>query len=400
MSAYLIYEYRKKLSDTQLSDAIAQMRQEVERSFEDMKDSAKRKHLLKFIHNTMPKLISKWNANDIRASQVPFRRVESISKVNDTSAKPATKRKRNEPEDEKVDSDDEPLVKKFKVKSTKRSGSALNVEEKAVDIGQPPRTRAQTKRPQHLSAKTVVKRTPSKQLTTSTQNQTSNVKKPQAPSTTASKSEGLQAATPSVEPSMRKADSRCLSRSQQVMSKLGSQSLYEPVALGRRAEAARTAAALNHPAPARQTQTVPLLSPPTSIAPKKSGDSPVVEQSTLSCIAPSASPGGVSRMTGSTNSSFGRAPPVGPDRLAPIREAKAAASSRSTTMAGFPQVSRPGSVNGHRESSTTVDADMGWQRAFADLLPAHSRITEESTTMVSSRVLAPIADVRNSPSSR
>jgi hypothetical protein len=407
MSAYIIYVYRKNLSDTQLSHAIAHMRREAQRSFDDVKvDSVKRKHLLTFIHKTMPKLIPKWKSDghrDVPAIQVPCQRVESKfgdrfkNKVEETSAKPATKRKRNDG----ADSDDEPLmVKKPKLKP-KRSNSASDFENKK---GRP---RAPTSRPSLNTsrasapvskAQTSVKRT--KQQSTS-----SDVKKlVQVPSMTASKSEGLQVATPRVEPSL-KSSTKMGGPSQRVMSKLGPQ-LFEPIALGRRAEAAR--AALNQPAPVipvRETQMAPS---PDPISQNSNGNSPVVRQSTLSYIAPSSSSGSVSgsvlppdastnsRITGSTNNSFTRMTRVGPDRLAPIREAKAAASSGSPTMAGFPQVSHSGSVNRPTDApiSTTVNADMEWKMAFADLLPAQRRITEESTAMVSSRVLAPSTDVR------
>lgn len=368
------------------------MRQEARRSCEDMKaESIKRKHLLKFIETAIPKLIPKLNSDDYRdhpAIQVPCQRVENKfadrsknATVEDASAKSVTKRKRNELEDEKdaSDSDDEPLLTKKRKAKPKQSNSDSDIEERAINTGRLPKPRAPTSRPSlNISrasapvskAKTVVRRTPAKQSSTSSQ--TRDVKKPVQVSMTASKSRGPQVATPSVEPPSS-------ARSQRVMSKLGAQ-LLEPVALGRRAEAARVAATFNQSP--TTTPVIPARQTPTPISQKK------LNFNRKPPVTPSTSSGSVSRpslpsdastsswMMGSTNSSFTRTRP-GPDRLAPIRDAKAAAifSGSARTMVDFPQVSRPGSANGPpvsealETSSSTVDE---WQRGFADPFPVHS----------------------------
>lgn len=322
MSAYLIFLYRKKLSDTQLSHAIAKMRREAEHSFKDMKfDTTKCKYLMTYIHKTMVGLIPGLNSDgfgDLPAIQGPCQRIES--KIGGRSRV-----------------DDKPEVKR-------RQSSS-------IDIGPPP------KKPRTLpsqpslntilvstpvsKAKTTIKRTPVKQQTTSSQ--TTDVKKSaQARSIRANKSESLQIATPSVipPPSMRTLPS---GPSQQVITKLGAH-FYEPIPLGRRA----------------------------GVASNKS--SPVIETQ----VAPSTP-----QVTGGTSNNSARMQefgPIRPDRLVPVRSEKAAVSSRLTSEMSPTDARRSPTtpVEPRKTSSTTVD---DWQMAFSSLLPTHSRTTRvESDT--------------------
>lgn len=143
------------------------MRQDANRSFADMKyDSAKCTRFLTFIHKSILKLIPALKPDDegdVLAMQGSCQRVErkfgvrfKNPKIEDTSTKPATKRKPKAPEDEKYDSDDELLQAKIK---RKESGSVgpdetvvgvgplLNPEHRQLDSFSMPVD------PQHLSAK-------------------------------------------------------------------------------------------------------------------------------------------------------------------------------------------------------------------------------------------------------
>lgn len=354
MSAYLVFLYRKHLSDTQLSHAIAHMRQDANRSFKDMKyDSAKCKHFLTFIHKSILKLIPALKPDDegdVPAMQGSCQRVErnfgvrfKNPKVENTNTKPATKRKRKAPEDGKYDSDDELLqAKKRKVKR-KGSGSA-GPDEMAVGVGPPPKPRASTARPS---------------------SQLGDVEK-STRSIPVDNNEGLQVAIPSVKPlpSMRIASGP----SQQVISKLGAH-LYEPVPLAKRAEAVRKALKQPGTGPvitATQTPPAPSISvsqrrPPLPGRDRSlnSGINPPIVQQSIS-FSPSISSGinkslpesvlhpDAPGMIGNTSGRSARMRSL--DRLAPVRSAKAAASSRMGSIMGsastsdLAQVPRPGSV--------------------------------------------------------
>lgn len=418
MSAYLVFCYGKKLSDTQLSHAIAQMRRNAQHSFKDLKfDNAKCKHVLNFIHRTMVGLIPDLNT-------------DGRGDIEGTCTKPATKRKRSEP--------DEPLQTKKHKPKRKQSSPVSNFEDKMTDIGPPPKPRAPKVRPSINTsrssapvskAQTTIKRTPAKQQSTSSQSQMNDIGKSAQLGRLmpANKSEGLQVATSSVKPPP---STRIVSASQQVISKLG-RHLLEPVALGRRAEATRTTAlnqsCTTRPAiPPIQTQAAPPLpnsqrgpSPPgRQRSLNVSGHSPGHQQSTVPYIVPSISSGSAtlpsdapqtittSQKTWSTSNNSARIRAgASRDRLAPLHSAKVAASSRSASVrdfnTGFSRAPRPGSLGvadtypsptiptsleARTTDSTHVDdEDKRWQTAFADLLPLHS-----GNVMVSSRVIAPV----------
>ncbi|CAA7266734.1 unnamed protein product [Cyclocybe aegerita] len=80
MSAYLIQLHRKKLSDTQLSDAITHMRTDAKQNLADFKFNTKNfKHIMSFLQKRIPKLIPnlKVDPNDPKpANDVKYQRIE------------------------------------------------------------------------------------------------------------------------------------------------------------------------------------------------------------------------------------------------------------------------------------------------------------------------------------
>ncbi|KAF8803976.1 hypothetical protein BYT27DRAFT_6704108 [Phlegmacium glaucopus] len=357
MSAYLVFLYREVLSDTQLSHAIAQMRQDARSSFKNMKfDTAKCKYLLTFIHENMLDLIPKLKSDgcgDIPAIQTPCQGAErkfgdrfKDAKVEGTT-KPAIKRKRKDLEDEKnnvADSDNESLqAKKDKLKR-KRSRSDVGSGQQAIYLGPPPKPRA-TSRPSLNAgrssapvseAKTKIsKRTLVKQQSTSSH--VNDIKKStKAQSMPMNQNKGLQVATPSVKPP---SSTRTVSGpSQKVISKLGVH-LVELVPLGRRAAPVRTAVlpptALAIPATQTQAAPPPSISQggqPLLSRQGRVNNSPVVQQSILAPSSSSRMPGSV--LPPDASPTLRMTNKAGPDRLAPVRSAKAASSSRSASMAG------------------------------------------------------------------
>ncbi|KAF8966104.1 hypothetical protein BDZ97DRAFT_718075 [Flammula alnicola] len=351
MSSYLVFLQRKKLSDTQLSDAMAHMRRDFKSACPDLKCNQKNfKHILSFVQKEVPKLAPRLRRGppEERSSfEVPIQRVEVAPRKKEAdqssescfSVKVVGKRKRAKAEEEESQCSDDayiaPVKKKAKAKLKPESKTPTldQAGTSAVATETKPKSRVA---PSARSAKTVVKKSPAKNKagppSTAKASISTSASAPASASASIGKTKTIQ---PQVgKPSVRPPPS-ARTASASTIGKVASLSNVPRVVS---APSAPSPLPVPGSMPSRPLARPPLPGRSHTPLPASASASPIVPDATLlnvpqevrntsqvasrtdSSYAPTARP---STTTGGSDG--------GPDRLGPLRNAKAALAAANQT---------------------------------------------------------------------